>query len=190
MGRRVGGRRRSRCRGHCCRQNSRGRSKGPWGRRWSRNSGRRNADRRCRHGQLRYWRSRFNFRYRGRRYRTRRRDNRRRHCRTLLFADDCFQHISWFRDMGQINLGLDVVCIGPGAASCLGHPMAFVRSAQVSANFLRLMLFERAGVRLLLGNPDFCKRIENGFALDFQLSRQIVNSNLAHPPLCPSRLFR
>lgn len=44
--------------------------------------------------------------------------------------------------------------------------------------------FQRTGVRLLFCHADFCKYIENCFALDFQLTRQIVNSNFAHPPLC------
>jgi hypothetical protein len=36
---------------------------------------------------------------------------------------------------------------------------------------------------LLLGDPDFQQHVENRLALDFQLSGQIVDSNLAHP-LC------
>jgi hypothetical protein len=35
---------------------------------------------------------------------------------------------------------------------------------------------------LLLGNPDLRKYFENRFAFNFQLSCQIVDSNLAHPP--------
>jgi|GEM_PF-4803323 hypothetical protein len=33
----------------------------------------------------------------------------------------------------------------------------------------------------LLGHSDLRKRVENGFALHFQFSREIVNSNLTHP---------
>lgn len=56
------------------------------------------------------------------------------------------------------------------------------------AYFLRFVVFERTGMCLLLGDADFGQRIENRFALYFQLSCQIVNSNLTHPPLCPSGL--
>jgi hypothetical protein len=45
-------------------------------------------------------------------------------------------------------------------------------------------------MRFLLGDADFRQRIENRFAFYFQLSGQIVNSNLAHPPLCSSELSR
>jgi hypothetical protein len=33
---------------------------------------------------------------------------------------------------------------------------------------------------LLLGDPDFIQNIQNGFALDFKLSGQIIDSNF-HP---------
>ena len=45
-------------------------------------------------------------------------------------------------------------------------------------------------MRFLLGDSDFGQHVENRFTFDFQLSRQIVNSNLTHPPLCPSGQFR
>jgi hypothetical protein len=48
-------------------------------------------------------------------------------------------------------------------------------------HLLRLMLFERTGVCLLLGHSDEHKRVENGLALYFQLSGEIVDSNLTHP---------
>jgi len=34
---------------------------------------------------------------------------------------------------------------------------------------------------LLLGDADFRQYIENGLALDFQFSGEIVDSNFAHP---------
>lgn len=36
---------------------------------------------------------------------------------------------------------------------------------------------------LALGQTQTSQSIENLFTLDFQLTRQIVNSNLTHPPL-------
>jgi hypothetical protein len=39
----------------------------------------------------------------------------------------------------------------------------------MSADFLRLVIFERAGMGLLLGHADFNQHVENGFAFYFQL---------------------
>jgi hypothetical protein len=40
-------------------------------------------------------------------------------------------------------------------------------------------------VGLLFRDANFRENIENNLALDFQFSRQIVNSNFTHPPLSP-----
>jgi hypothetical protein len=54
---------------------------------------------------------------------------------------------------------------------------------------LRFIFFDGTGVGLLLGYSDLDKNIENRFALDLELSGQIVDSNLMHsalfPPLFP-----
>jgi hypothetical protein len=71
--------------------------------------------------------------------------------------------------MRQINLGLDAFGFRARAASGL-RGGAFARATQTDADFLRLMLFQRTGMRLLLGHPNFSQYVENGFALDFQLS--------------------
>ena len=54
------------------------------------------------------------------------------------------------------------------------------------ANEFGFIEVERARVRLLLGYADFNQGIENDLALDFQLSGQIVDSNLTHPPFLSS----
>jgi hypothetical protein len=43
------------------------------------------------------------------------------------------------------------------------------------------MLFQRTGVCLFLGHTNQRQGVENSFALDFQLSGKIVDSNLTHP---------
>jgi hypothetical protein len=68
--------------------------------------------------------------------------------------------------------------------------MTLARSAEMGANFLGFVVFERTGMRLLLGDTDFGQHIENRFAFDFQLPGQIIDSNLTHPPLCSSALSR
>jgi hypothetical protein len=60
----------------------------------------------------------------------------------------------------------------------------------VDSNLLGFVVFQRTGVRLLLGDANFRQHVENGFALYFQLSGQIVDSNFTHPPLNPSEPLR
>jgi len=48
------------------------------------------------------------------------------------------------------------------------------------ADQLRFVLFQRTGMRLLLGDADLGQDVKNGFALDLQLTGQIIDSNL-HP---------
>ena len=57
------------------------------------------------------------------------------------------------------------------------------RVAKMPANLVGLVLFERAGMGLAGPHAEFCEYVENLFALDFKLACQIVDSNLAHPPL-------
>ena len=118
----------------------------------------------------------------------RRRRNRRRSCRgrgRLLLADDGFQNVAGLGNIGEIDLGLDLIGVG---AARPGRPAGSLRcagGAEVGADFLRFVVFERTGMGLLLGDSDFRKYVENRFAFDFQLPGQIVDSNLAHPPFRP-----
>jgi hypothetical protein len=104
-----------------------------------------------------------------------------RRCR-LLLGKDGLQHIAGFGDVGKVNLGLEAFAFRLGRARALGS-VPIARSFEMGADLLRFVIFERGGMRFFLGDADFRQHIENGFALDLQLSRQIVDSNLAHPPL-------
>jgi hypothetical protein len=70
--------------------------------------------------------------------------------------------------MRQIDLGFDPIGFGPARAGRLRVTLA--RPAEMGAHLLGLVLIERAGVRLLLGNAGFLQHIEDCLALDFQLS--------------------
>ena len=61
-----------------------------------------------------------------------------------------------------------------------GAPDPDSRGTKMLANQLRFVLFQRTGVRLLLGNAHRRQRVKNFLALDFQLTGQIIDSNL-HP---------
>src|SRR4029077_15587850 len=87
--------------------------------------------------------------------------------------------------MGEVNLGLDFIAVGPSRSGGPAGTLCRAGSAEAGTHFIRFMVFERTGMALLLGDSDFRKHIENGLALDFQLSCQIVDSNLAHPPFRP-----
>jgi hypothetical protein len=92
-----------------------------------------------------------------------------------------FQHVSRPGDVREVDLGLDFFFAAQGTRRFCRWRMRFRGTAQVHAHFFRFVVFERTGVRLLLRHPDDRQHVENGFALDFQLSREIVDSNLAHP---------
>jgi hypothetical protein len=107
-----------------------------------------------------------------------------------LFPDNRFEHISRFRDVRQINLGLYSLGFSAAGAGGLCGGMTLASPLEMGANLLRLVFFERAGVRLLFGNADFLQNIEDRLAFDFQFSGQIVDSNLTHPPLVSSTVSR
>src|SRR6202162_3938104 len=87
--------------------------------------------------------------------------------------------------MGEVNLGLDFIAVRTSRPGGPARTLCRTGCAEAGTHLIRFMVFERTGMALLLGDSDFRKHIENGLALDFQLSCQIVDSNLAHPPFRP-----
>ena len=92
--------------------------------------------------------------------------------------------------MGEVNLGLDAIGLRATLARRFCRTRALSGGAEVRSNFIGFVVFQRTGMRLLLGDANFHQHIENGFAFYFQLPGQIVNSNLTHPPLFSSGLSR
>jgi len=107
-----------------------------------------------------------------------------------LLPDNRFQHIPRFRDVREINLGLDAIRFWATLARRFRRSRTLSGGAEVRANFVGFMVFQRTGMRLLLSDANFRQHIENGFAFYFQLPGQIVNSNLTHPPLFSSGVSR
>jgi hypothetical protein len=60
--------------------------------------------------------------------------------------------------------------------------------SQPRTNLIRLIPLKRAGVRFPSSDAEFRKNLENCPRLDFKLFREIVDTNLAHPPLFTSVL--
>jgi hypothetical protein len=103
---------------------------------------------------------------------------------------DSIQNVAWPGNIGQIDLGLNLISNGAVGPRRPGSGMRLAGGAQVGSHLLRLVFFHGTGVRLLLGDAYFGKCVENRFAFDFQLPGQIVNSNLAHPLFLSSGLSR
>ncbi len=130
----------------------------------------------------RHWRNRWRS---GARRRRRRRCRRVRLC---LLLPKKIQNIARLGDVRKINLGFDFVTVMAGGALWLGSGVRFPLPLEVSTHLVRFVILQRTGMGLFLGDTDCCKHIENRPALDFQLSSQIVDSNLAHPPSIPPQL--
>jgi hypothetical protein len=54
---------------------------------------------------------------------------------------------------------------------------------QIGAHTLGFIAFQRTRMGLLFGDAHGCESIQDFPALDFQLARQIIDSNFTHPPL-------
>ena len=110
--------------------------------------------------------------------------------RSLLLADGT-ENIARPRNMGEINLGLDLIAPSSAETTCLRCGRSITRgSAKMHPHLLRFVIFERAGVSFLFCDTHHGKHVENCLTLDLKLPGQIVNSNLAHSPVGSSNRFR
>ena len=108
--------------------------------------------------------------------------------RSFLLLRDRFQNISRPGDVRQVDLGFDFFFATQRARRLRGLRRPFRATAEMRPYFFRFVLFEGAGVGLLLRDSDKREHIKNGLAFYFQLSCEIVDSNLTHPPfLVPPR---
>jgi hypothetical protein len=117
-------------------------------------------------------------------------DRRSDRARRSLLLTDGIQNVAGPGNIGEIDLGLNLIAFNAARARVFRRGLGFAGDAQVSPHLLRFVLFNGTGMRFLLSNAYFRKCVENRFAFDFQLPSQIVNSNLAHPPFLSSGLSR
>jgi len=101
---------------------------------------------------------------------------------------DGLQHIAWLGDVRKIDLRLELFRRRSARAAARTGLMLL----KILLNALRLVLFDGTGVRLLFRYSDLEENVKDFFALDLELSGQIVDSNLVlhsalFPPLCPVR---
>jgi len=106
-----------------------------------------------------------------------------------MLLSDGIEHIARLGDVRKVDLGLDYFfAFGTVRLGRLGRSRRFPTWTKMSPDFRCLVLLQRTGMRLLLGDPQLGKDIGDRLAFDFQLSRQIVDSNLIHPPLFASAI--
>ena len=87
--------------------------------------------------------------------------------------------------MREVDLGLDSFFAVSGTRSLRRTGRHLGAAAEMSPHQFRFVIFQRTGVRLLLRNAHRGQHVKNFFALDFQLTGQIIDSNLTHPPSFP-----
>ena len=106
----------------------------------------------------------------------------------LLFGEDCLHHVAGLRHVREIDFWSNDLR-NPRSTTGVACPCSML---EMRAYLLGFVLFNRARVSLALTHAKFHENVENLATLDFQLAREIVNSNLAHPPLfrlcCPKPL--
>jgi hypothetical protein len=102
---------------------------------------------------------------------------------------DRLQHVAGTRNLRQVDLRLDLGFAVRAAAS-LPRTGGFLLPGKVLAYALGFVALDRTRVRLLLGDADFRQDFKNLPTLDFQLTRQIVDSNLHPPCMFPSLVPR
>jgi hypothetical protein len=105
----------------------------------------------------------------------------------LLIGQNSLEHVARFGDVGKIDFGRDDL---RGARRRSGALTAGPRSTlELRANLLRLVILQGTGVGLTAIQAEFHQYVKNLLALDFHLAREIVDTNLTHPPLfkmwCP-----
>jgi hypothetical protein len=109
---------------------------------------------------------------------------------SFLLLRNRAEHVTGTGDMRKINLRLDLFFAASRTRRFCARRACLSVRTEVLANQLRLVFLQRAGVGLLLGYTDFDQDIKNRLALDLQLPRQIVDSNLTHPLFYFLRRFR
>jgi hypothetical protein len=99
----------------------------------------------------------------------------------LLLGQNGLQHVAGLGDVREINLGRNALRGARGLrAGALRTPRATLK---MCAHLLCFVGLQRTGMGLAGGQAELCQYVKNPSALDFHLAREIVDSNLTHPPL-------
>ena len=100
----------------------------------------------------------------------------------VLLGQDGLQHIAGLGNVRKVNLGDDGLRgMTRRRAACMRGRFCIL--GEVCAHLFRFVRLQRARVSLHSLDPKLGKEVDNCARLHFQLARQIVDTNLAHPPL-------
>jgi hypothetical protein len=100
--------------------------------------------------------------------------------RFLLLGQDGLHHIAGLGDVRQVNLRCNALLAARRCAAGRGGTIAALK---LRAYLLRFVGLERARVGFAGAQAKLRQYVKNLPALDFHLAREIVDSNLTHPPL-------
>jgi hypothetical protein len=105
-----------------------------------------------------------------------------RFCFLFLFlGQDGLQHVTRLGDMREIDFGRNSLRGARRRRACLARgPRS---TLELRAHLVGLIVFEGTGVGLAAVQAEFRKYVKNLLALDLQLARENVDTNLTHPPL-------
>jgi hypothetical protein len=98
----------------------------------------------------------------------------------LLLGHDGPHHIARFGDVREVDLGCYLLRPRRRGARVGGWPLDV---SQMGAHLFRFIGLQRTGVRFAGAETELSQYVKNLPALDFHLAREIVDSNLTHPPL-------
>ena len=99
----------------------------------------------------------------------------------LLFGQNGLHHVAGLGDVGKIDFRRN--CLGCARRRAARVARRARSMLELPANLVGLVVLDRTRVGLALTQAEFPEHVKNLSALDFHLAREIVNSNLAHPPL-------
>ena len=97
----------------------------------------------------------------------------------LFVGQNGLHHIAGLGNVREVDFRRDALRRARGR----GPPMTARSAVQMHANLLRLVILQRTGVGLAVGQAQFRQYVKNLPALDFHLACEIVDTNLTHPPL-------
>jgi hypothetical protein len=98
-----------------------------------------------------------------------------------LLCLDGPQNVAGLGDVGEIDFRNDA--LGSFGRRGAGAASRVLAALKMRANLVGLIVFQRTGVGLAACQAEFRQYVKNLLALDFHLAREIVDSNLTHPPL-------
>jgi hypothetical protein len=99
----------------------------------------------------------------------------------LLLGQNGLHHVAGLGDMREVDFWRYALRSARGRTSCV---TARARSTlNMCADFLCLVRLQGTGVSLAGAQAEFRQNVKNLPALDFHLAREIVDTNLTHPPL-------